>query len=185
MSFAGPNAIRDGVRPSNVLSKEDDGLVQYEVFDCGHAYIPQEGMPQVFIGNKYTGCRAEYFPRRGRQPAKFLFYHGYDPSVTAACGCLTKSQPKTITCDLPRALAEHGVGLVSQKRLETKMASIVVMKLFLGLYVPESLQGPFFEEENERQAKQVEQTERPTCDIALNPESGAEEEVARAQGDGE
>jgi hypothetical protein len=144
MSFAGPNAFRSGVRPSRVLTEEEDVEVRESVFDCGLDFNLDDGKPQIIIGNRHTGCRADYYPRRGNTPPRFVFFHGFNMFSTM-CGCITKGDPKTITHDVPPELLEHGIMLVTERGLETKIASIIMMKLFLGLYIPESLRGSFLE----------------------------------------
>lgn len=72
----------------------------------------------------------------------FAFHHGSILFGTT-CGCLIQARPGTVTYDVPANLAEHGIQLVKELGLETKYASVVVMKLFLGLYVPASLRGSF------------------------------------------
>lgn len=160
MSFAGPNPMRDGVRPSRILSEDEDAEVRDWVYDCGFDYRQEDGFPQVLIGNKHTGCRAEYFPRRGQQPTIFAFYHGF-MDFSTSCGCLVRSEPEGTTYGLPEELSGHGLRLVAELGLETKHASMVIMKLFLGLYVPKPLRGSF--PEGKRQTDEVEHDCEPGC----------------------
>ncbi|KAF7534627.1 hypothetical protein G7054_g6046 [Neopestalotiopsis clavispora] len=143
MSFAGPNPEREGIRASKVLSREDDAEVRDGIFDRGYDHDPKDGLPQVMIGNSHTGCHGSYFPRAHGRAARFTFRHGTFKNAATKCGCLVKGGPGALTEELPKELVEHGIKLHTEQKLETKFASIIMAKLFLGLYVPESVRGSF------------------------------------------
>ncbi|ETS75727.1 hypothetical protein PFICI_12671 [Pestalotiopsis fici W106-1] len=179
MSFAGPNPERDGIRASKVLSKEDDAEVRDGIFDRGYDHDPKDGLPQVMIGNSHTGCQGSYFPRANGRAARITFRHGSLKRATK-CGCLVKSGPGAFTDDLPKELVEHGVKLVAEQKLETKFASIIMMKLYLGLYVPESVRGTY-PEGRRCLAKMDENSGRLLSPKTTSPERGQRKVPAKEE----
>ncbi|KAK7913875.1 hypothetical protein PG985_011578 [Apiospora marii] len=60
------------------------------------------------------------------------------------CGCMVRGEPETSTFDIPPRLDEYRLELIlgigkSGIKMEPKLAAMVVMKLFLGMEVPEVL----------------------------------------------
>ncbi|KAK8064418.1 hypothetical protein PG994_007056 [Apiospora phragmitis] len=60
------------------------------------------------------------------------------------CGCMVRGAPETSTLDIPPRLDEYRLELIlgigrSGIKMEPKLAAMVVMKLFLGMEVPEVL----------------------------------------------
>lgn len=61
-----------------------------------------------------------------------------------SCGCMVRGEPETSTYDIPPRLDEYRLELIlgigkSGIKMEPKLAAMVVMKLFLGMEVPEVL----------------------------------------------
>ncbi|KAK6218003.1 hypothetical protein LQW54_003061 [Pestalotiopsis sp. IQ-011] len=131
MSFAGPNPERDGIRPSKVLSKEEDIEVREGILDGGFGYNEKDGVPQIIIGNTHTGCLGAYFPRRNGREAMITFDH-CSMEFATTCGCLIKGKAGESTQEFPEGLVEHGIKLVMEHGVETKFATIIMIKLFLG-----------------------------------------------------
>lgn len=142
MSFAWPKPERDGIRPSKVLSKEEDIEVREGILDRGFGYNEKDGLPQIMIGNTHTGCLGAYFPRRDGREAIITFDH-CSMEFATTCGCLIKGKAGESTQEFPEKLVDHGIKLVMEHGIETKFATIIMIKLFLGLYIPRSVRGPF------------------------------------------
>lgn len=142
-----PSPRRDGVLQSRVLPKEIEAELRVDVLDGG--FIPRDGNPQIIIVNQKTGCRGHYYPKGsgGEEEKKFVFWHDRN-QTTAECACLVKSAADTdLTWEVPDELENWRLWLITELHLEPKFVAMVLIKLYLGMYVPEPLNGLFEQEE--------------------------------------
>lgn len=139
-------------RPSRTLSPELEDELRVLVFDVGDGRF--NGEPTLVVGNPDTNCHAVFWAKPDR--TEFVFHHGRlreraDPTSTLEttnrdkrCGCVVRGEPETSTLDMPPRLDEYRLELImgigrGGIKMEPKLAAMVVMKLFLGMEVPEVL----------------------------------------------
>jgi hypothetical protein len=118
---------------SRTLPKELEDEIRSMVFDKGNG--PADKKPQLIIGNRDTGCHGVFYERA--DGSEFIFYHSMDHKDP--CGCIVKGEPGSSTWQIPQALDDHRIWLIflSDPCMEPVLAAMVVMKLYLGLHVPE------------------------------------------------
>jgi hypothetical protein len=138
---------RDGVLRSKVLPREIEAELRVDVLDGG--FVSRDDNPQVIITNHATGCRGHYYPNRTQDGQKmFVFWHSQMVDDAIKCDCIIKSEPgSAMTWVIPEVLDKWRTWLVTELNLESKFVAMVVVKLYLGMYVPEPLNGPFPQEE--------------------------------------
>lgn len=107
------------------------------VFDAGEG---QSGdAPQLIIGNSDSCCHGVYHARS--DGVEFIFHHN-KLRPHGPCACFVQGEPDTFFFQLPEALDEFRVRLVEGKepvQMEPLYAAMVIMKLFLGMELPEEL----------------------------------------------
>ncbi|KAK8850980.1 hypothetical protein PGQ11_013459 [Apiospora arundinis] len=139
-------------RPSKTLSAELEDDLRVLVFDVGDGAF--NGEPTLIVGNPDTNCHAVFWAKPDR--TEFVFHHGRmkeraDPTSTLEttnydkeCGCMVRGENETSTFHIPPRLDEYRLELIlgigrGGIKMEPKLAAMVVMKLFLGMEVPEVL----------------------------------------------
>lgn len=123
-------------RPSRKLPRELENELKVGVFDQGDDQY--NGDPQLIIANSESGCYGLCHMRP--EGTGFIFHHASIAYATT-CGCLDKMNPGCMSLQIPAELDLYRVKLITTPpyRMEPKFAAMVVMKLFLGLKVPEQL----------------------------------------------
>ncbi|KAI1208285.1 uncharacterized protein F4807DRAFT_462006 [Annulohypoxylon truncatum] len=124
-------------QPSRLSRTPLQGLedeIKVGVFDQGN--VPYNGDPQLIVPNGRSGCYGLYLITP--EGVEFIFHHATMKFATT-CGCLTKMNPGETTFQLSAALDDYRLRLIRQKqyRIGPKLAAMIVMKLFLGLEIPE------------------------------------------------
>ncbi|KAI8631556.1 hypothetical protein F5Y19DRAFT_463266 [Xylariaceae sp. FL1651] len=131
---------RTGPKPSKYLPKKLEDELRAVVFDAVDGFPSIGEAPKIIIGNGVSGCYGLYY----HEPdgTEFIFHH-WTMQFATGCKCLVRRMPKDTTTQLPEDLDKLRIRLIRGKdvpfRLEPKLAAMVVMKLFLGLPVPEQL----------------------------------------------
>ncbi|KAI0009593.1 hypothetical protein F4779DRAFT_617488 [Xylariaceae sp. FL0662B] len=127
------------------MYKELEDELRVLVFDFNEApsrHLAQRSVlskePHIIIGNVESGCHGLYFVRP--DGTEFVFHHASLKYATQ-CRCLERGEPGDMTLQLPDYLDYHRLQLIVGRgpRMEPKLAAMVVMKLFLGMDVPEPL----------------------------------------------
>ncbi|KAI2631271.1 hypothetical protein GGS21DRAFT_524095 [Xylaria nigripes] len=133
-------ARRDtGPKPSKYIPKDMENELRVLVMDAVEGFpIPIANFPQLIIGNVESGCHGVYL----YNPTKFAFHHCKMECATQ-CKCVVQDTHVESTYRLPADLEEYRQCLINGTnvpfRLESKLAAMVVMKIFLGMVVPEPL----------------------------------------------
>ncbi|KAJ8111373.1 hypothetical protein ONZ43_g5636 [Nemania bipapillata] len=100
---------------------------------------PGGEVPQLIIGNPESGCHGTYF--HGHDGIEFFFHHCQMKFATE-CKCIAKDTSGE-TYQIPDELDRYRIQLIRGRkvpfRLEPKLAAMVIMKIFLGMHVPEEL----------------------------------------------
>ncbi|KAI2469624.1 hypothetical protein F4781DRAFT_442532 [Annulohypoxylon bovei var. microspora] len=122
-------------RSQTLLQGLEDDL-RVGVFDQGDG--PYNGDPELIVPNGRSGCFGLYLITP--DGVEFIFHHATMKHATT-CDCLTKMNPGDTTFQIPAELDDHRLRLMQQRpyRMGPKLAAMVIMKLFLGLEVPEPL----------------------------------------------
>ncbi|KAI1458110.1 hypothetical protein F4805DRAFT_457023 [Annulohypoxylon moriforme] len=130
MAFRPKQLYKRAGTPQERLEDE----IRVGVFDQGN--VPHNGDPQLIVPNGRSGCYGLYFITP--EGVEFIFHHAIMKFATT-CGCLTKMKPGESTMQISAELDEHRLRLIRQRpyRLGPKLAAMVIMKLFVGLEVPE------------------------------------------------
>ncbi|KAK7986986.1 hypothetical protein PG996_006406 [Apiospora saccharicola] len=158
-------ASPDRPRLSKTLPRDVEEELRVLCFDMGDGAF--NGAATLIVGNPDTNCHAVFWAKPDR--TEFVFHHGRlkekssDPNKSFSsscsdtssmssgydntdkcCGCMVRGEPETSTFDIPPRLDEYRLELIlgigkSGIKMEPKLAAMVVMKLFLGMEVPEVL----------------------------------------------
>ncbi|KAI2610586.1 hypothetical protein GGR54DRAFT_373932 [Hypoxylon sp. NC1633] len=131
MSFAPPQPPK----PSKTLSRELEVELRVGVFDQADG---SDDDPQLIIGNIESGCYGLCHIKGAK--TTFIFHH-VRMSQATKCRCLVRGKLGDKTTQIPDELKAHRDQLTVSGRhqMEPKLAAMVVMKIFLGLQVPEQL----------------------------------------------
>ncbi|KAI0178592.1 hypothetical protein GGR52DRAFT_569502 [Hypoxylon sp. FL1284] len=133
MSFGPPRPPRRSRR----LPRELEDEIKSEVFEVDDG--PNiEDTPHLIVGNRDSCCHGVcYVTPEGTE----FFFHHAKGKYNTECGCIIKCEPDEETLELPQELRIHRLRLMyrSVYRMEAKFASMVVMKIFLGIEVPEEV----------------------------------------------
>ncbi|KAI4865951.1 hypothetical protein F4820DRAFT_469316 [Hypoxylon rubiginosum] len=121
---------------SRRLPREIEDELKVGFFDSGDS--SDAVMPQLIIGNGESCCHGVYYQKP--DGPEFAFHHAKGVYNTT-CGCLIECKPDDETLQLPAELELHRLKLMFRGpyKMEPKFAAMVVMKLFLGMEVPEQL----------------------------------------------
>ncbi|KAI3318959.1 hypothetical protein HD806DRAFT_539664 [Xylariaceae sp. AK1471] len=139
-----PRKRSTGPKPSKCLPKKIENELRILVFDAVDEFRPIGGKaPEIIIGNTESGCHGLCFHKP--DGTQFVFHHTKMQFATE-CKCLVPAAPgdgDKMTYQLPQNLDRYRIRLIRGRnvpfRLEPRLAAMVVMKLFLGMAVPEPL----------------------------------------------
>ncbi|KAI0534734.1 hypothetical protein GGR58DRAFT_520116 [Xylaria digitata] len=131
-----------GPKPSRHLPKAVERELRIGVLDAVEEFHATGGnSPQIIIGNLESGCHGIYFHRPSG--TEFIFHHCKMKYATG-CKCIARAAVGETTYQIPPHLDKYRLGFILGRnvpfRLEPKLAAMVVMKIFLGMSVPEPLQ---------------------------------------------
>ncbi len=133
-----------GIRTSKYIPWQLEKELRQLVFDAGH--VPNDDdYPQLIVGNAGSSCHGTYYV--GPDGVYFVFHHNKH-GPRKPCKCFVRGDPNIPTYELPQELDEYRIRLIEGKepiRMEPLFAAMVIMKLFLGMEVPEEVRGPFRE----------------------------------------
>ncbi|KAK8121681.1 hypothetical protein PG984_010351 [Apiospora sp. TS-2023a] len=160
-------ASPDRPRLSKTLPRDVEEELRVLCFDMGDGAF--NGAATLIVGNPDTNCHAVFWAKPDRTEFVFhhgrLKEKSSDPNKSFSsssscsdtssmssgydnndkcCGCVVRGEPETSTFDIPPRLDEYRLELIlgigkSGIKMEPKLAAMVVMKLFLGMEVPEVL----------------------------------------------
>ncbi|KAH9883855.1 hypothetical protein F4778DRAFT_615633 [Xylariomycetidae sp. FL2044] len=124
-------------RPSRFLSRALEDALRVGVFDQ-EPTGPNDD-PMMIIPNGGSGCHAIMYERADGIE---LVFHHQEMVYASGCRCVVRGAKGAPTLDLPEDLDLHRVGLIfginrDKVQMESRLAAMVVMKVFLGLDVPE------------------------------------------------
>lgn len=127
---------------SQTLPREVEDQIRVLVFDRGNAR--KDDSPRLIVGNTETACHGLYYARR--HGVEFVFHHRR-LRTSPGCHCLIPGESNSTTFQISQELDEHRLRLigVDEPRMEPELAAMVIMKLFLGIQVPEPFRGQFRE----------------------------------------
>lgn len=124
------------VKRSKYLSQELEKELRRLVLDAGDG--PCGLSPQLIVANPDSYCHGLYYV----QPdgVEFMFHHNkiqnYGP-----CACFIPGEPDSFYSQLPQELDDYRIRLIEGSesiQIEPLFAAMVIMKIFLGLEVPEA-----------------------------------------------
>lgn len=128
---------------SKHLSSTLENELRTLVFDSGKIEEGNRDRLQLIIGNAQTCCQGFYYV--GPEGVEFEFHHNkmipHQP-----CACFVRGKPDTSFWQLPQELNEYRVRLIEggePVQMEPLFAAMAVMKVFLGMELPEELHCPF------------------------------------------
>ncbi|KAI1141804.1 hypothetical protein F5Y05DRAFT_423489 [Hypoxylon sp. FL0543] len=132
MDFSPTPSIRESER----IPWELEEALREGVYDRGDdAY---NGEPDLIITNPESGCFGVC--HLNPEGTSFIFHHQAMACATT-CKCFIRGRTGDTTFQIPRELESFRMQLIVLEpyRMEPKFATMAVMKLFLGLKVPDEL----------------------------------------------
>ncbi|CAJ2500495.1 Uu.00g033480.m01.CDS01 [Anthostomella pinea] len=128
-------------RTSKYLPPELENELKVHVFIQEALASSYLSGPQLIIGNVDSGCHAVF--HENEDGTRFYFHHARMVYGTG-CRCIAKGERGDISEQIPAELDSHRIQLIlgegpSGHRMEPKFSAMVVMKIFLGMDVPEEL----------------------------------------------
>ncbi|KAH8168098.1 hypothetical protein CIB48_g123 [Xylaria polymorpha] len=136
---------RAGPTLSRYLPRTIESELRTQVLDAVDDYRTsrEKNSPQLILMNTESGCHGTYSHRH--DGVVFVFHHCKTAYATTQCQCLVRSSAGEPTYQIPQDLDDHRMNLIFGRyshvpwRLESKLAAMVTMKLFLGMEVPAPL----------------------------------------------
>lgn len=135
---------KDEIKRSKYLPKKLENELRGLVIDAGQARNHDD--PQLIVMNPDTCCHGVYHV--GRRGVEFFFHHNKWGGKHRPCECFVKGGPSSPTLRLPPELDAYRIRLIEGRepiRMEPLYAAMVIMKIFLGMKLPEEIQPPFEE----------------------------------------
>ncbi|KAI0836353.1 hypothetical protein F5Y06DRAFT_298716 [Hypoxylon sp. FL0890] len=127
---------KPSTRQSQRIPWELEEALRVGVFDRGDkAY---NGDPDLTIGNPQSGCFGVC--HLAPEGTRFIFHH-QSMARAKKCNCFIRGKMGGKTSQIPRELESLRMYLIvlGPYRMEPKFAAMVVMKLFLGLEIPDGI----------------------------------------------
>ena len=134
---------KDEIKRSKYLSKQLENELRGLVIDAGPGRRDADE-PQLIVMNPDSCCHGAYHV--GRRGVEFFFHHD-KWGKHRPCACFVKGGPKNPTLRLPPELDAYRIRLIEGHepiRMEPLYAAMVIMKIFLGMDLPEEIQPPVF-----------------------------------------
>ncbi|KAI0022447.1 hypothetical protein F4780DRAFT_197974 [Xylariomycetidae sp. FL0641] len=135
MSLAPKNK---GLVPSSLLPAELVKEIRDMVIEKTEGRRGAAGDPDIIVGNQFSACQGVCYLRAAGPVFHFTHRVANYPTL---CSCLVKGNRGEEVVQLPEILDLHRHGLVlgvgRLPKMESRFAAIVVMKMFLGLDVPD------------------------------------------------
>ncbi|KAL7622537.1 hypothetical protein AAE478_008044 [Parahypoxylon ruwenzoriense] len=94
------------------------------------------GDPQLIVGNSDSGCYGLCF--LSQTGTEFIFHH-CNMKYATECKCIVRGEAGDSTMQIPNNLDNHRLGLIFLEpfKMRPRFAAMAIMKLFLGIDVPE------------------------------------------------